>query len=328
MGRKHEWLWFAPNSRRPARAKHTKGPMTTKFEQCQHWVETHRDVLFDCLRIYLGVGLFIKGIYFLMHPELFAQFTNVAANSWLVPLAWAVPYVHMLGGALLALGVFAWLGALIQLPVLIGAVFFVNLPHMIDTEGREAVEFSALVLFLVFLIFLRSFLPGANPLSILQLRKGQSALAAGEARVSGGHDDLFVDLIRIYLGIGLLIKGVYFMEHREHLVKLLEESGGWVIVPVIAMHYVVPAHFAGGLLLALGLITRLAAVVQLPILLGASFYIYLPKLISIEGRQNFEFTTLVLFLMALVTIHGSGCWSVDHLLSKRPASELDPTPAT
>ncbi|MBI2950131.1 MAG: DoxX family membrane protein, partial [Verrucomicrobia bacterium] len=221
--------------------------MTSKFEQCQQWVETHRNVLFDCVRVYLGVGLFIKGIYFFMHPELFAQFTNAAANSWLVTMARAVPYVHMVGGLLLALGVLTWLAALVQLPVLIGAVFFVNLPHMIDTEGREAVEFSALVLFLVFLIFLRSFLPGANPLSILQLRKGPAALGAG-AKSPGGYDDVFVDLIRIYLGIGLLIKGVYFMEHREHLVKLLEESGSWVIVPVIAMHYVVPAHFAGGLL--------------------------------------------------------------------------------
>jgi len=148
--------------------------MNTKFEQCQQWVETHRDVLLDCVRVYLGVGLFIKGLYFLMHPELFAQFTNAAANSWLVPMARAVPYVHMLGGLLLALGVLTWLGALIQLPVLIGAVFFVNMPHMIDTEGREAVEFSALVLFLVCLIFLRSFLPGANPLSILNCAKARA----------------------------------------------------------------------------------------------------------------------------------------------------------
>lgn len=298
--------------------------MTTKIEQCQQWVENHRDVLFDCIRIYLGFGIFFKGLYFLMNPELFRQFTGAGAQGWVGTMAPAVPYIHIFGGLLLGLGVLTRVAAFVQLPVLLGAVFYVNLPHMIDTESREAVEFSSLVLFLMVLICLR----GAGPLSVLNLRKGEAALSAGGAKHPGTHDDVLLDSIRIYLGIGLLIKGVYFMEHREHLVKLLEESGSWVILPVLAMHYVIPAHFAGGLLLAMGLITRLSAAAQLPILLGATFYIHLPKLLSLEGRQNFEFTTLVLFLMALVTIHGGGRWSVDHLLSKKETSDLEPKHAT
>lgn len=300
-------------------------PMTTKIEQCQKWIETHRDILFDCLRIYLGVGLFVKGIYFFSHPELLAQFTNTASGGGMASLAAAVPYVHVIGGLLVALGIFVRWAALAQLPVLFGAVFYVNLPRVIDTVSREAVEFSVLVAFLMLLVCLR----GTGPLSILRLRKGDAKDRAVRSHSSHDtFDDIYIDVIRMFLGAALLFKGIYFMEHREQLVKLLEESGTWVIVPVTMMHYMIPAHFAGGLLLAVGLVTRWAALAQVPVLLGAVFYIYLPRLVSIEGRQNFEFTALVLFLTILLSLHGGGRWSIDHLLSSEESHDFEAKPAT
>jgi len=147
-------------------------------------------------------------------------------------------------------------------------------------------------------------------------------------RRAEAHLDVFPDLVRIYLGVGLVVKGIFFMVHRDYLMKLLEDSGDLAITPVTIAHYVIPVHMLGGLLLALGLLTRVAALAQLPILIGAMFWVYLPRAMAVEPRQNLEFSALVLFLMVLIMIFGAGRLSVDHYLSRREPGELHPQPAT
>jgi|SwirhirootsSR3_FD_contig_31_7835895_length_654_multi_2_in_0_out_0_2 uncharacterized membrane protein YphA (DoxX/SURF4 family) len=133
--------------------------------------------------------------------------------------------------------------------------------------------------------------------------------------------DLMIDLIRIYLGVALFFKGVYFMENREYLLKMMEDAGGWWFAPAAIAHYIVPAHLVGGLMLALGLLTRVAALAQIPILLGAVFYVHMPRLSGLiqetVGRQNLELSALVLFLTVLVLLHGAGRFSLDYLIGKR-----------
>ena len=146
-------------------------------------------------------------------------------------------------------------------------------------------------------------------------------------RWAENHTDLFIDLVRVYLGVGLFVKGIYFMAQRDYLQKLLEDSGNLVIAPVTIVHYVIPVHILGGLLLALGLLTRVAAVAQLPILIGATFWIHLPRLVAVEPRQDLELSALVLFLMVLIVIFGAGRWSLDHYLSRKEPAELRPQPA-
>jgi len=141
------------------------------------------------------------------------------------------------------------------------------------------------------------------------------------------HTDVFLDLVRIYLGAGLFVKGIFFMINRDYLLKLLQDSGNFVIAPVTIAHYVIPVHIFGGILLALGLLTRVAALLQIPVLLGAMLYVYLPRMMAVEPRQNFEFASLVLFLMVLIMIFGAGRWSVDHWLARRQPRELEPQPA-
>jgi uncharacterized membrane protein YphA (DoxX/SURF4 family) len=124
----------------------------------------------------------------------------------------------------------------------------------------------------------------------------------------------------------LFFKGIYFMVHRDHLLQILDKAGTWMIAPVAIAHYVVPVHLVGGVLLAVGLLTRVAALAQIPILIGAVFYIHLPELTQVEPRQNFELSALVLFLTCLVCLHGSGRFSVDHLISKGQHHDTRPLP--
>lgn len=139
--------------------------------------------------------------------------------------------------------------------------------------------------------------------------------------------DVMIDLIRVYLGVALFFKGVYFMEHREYLLKMMEDAGGMWFAPAALAHYIVPAHLVGGLMLALGLLTRVAALAQIPVLLGAVFYVHMPRLSGLSqetvGRQNLELSALVLFLTVLVLLHGAGRFSLDHVIGKR-SQQADP----
>lgn len=148
------------------------------------------------------------------------------------------------------------------------------------------------------------------------------------------HPDLIVDMVRCFIGVALFFKGIYFMQHRDYLLQIMNEAHGLWFAPAAMAHYIVPAHLVGGLLLALGLLTRVAAFAQIPILLGAIFYVHLPTLAAfnvemsanIGARQNAELSIMTLFLTVLVFLHGSGRFSLDHAIDKgRP--ERTPAPS-
>jgi putative oxidoreductase len=138
------------------------------------------------------------------------------------------------------------------------------------------------------------------------------------------HADVLIDLIRMYLGVGLLVKGIYFLSHRSELEQLLAGAESLAFASAAVAHYVIPIHLGAGLLLAFGLLTRIAALLQIPILLGAVVFVHLPQMSVVTQRQSLEFSLLVLFLLALVFVHGSGRWSLDYLLSKRQSRQLQP----
>jgi len=68
-------------------------------------------------------------------------------------------------------------------------------------------------------------------------------------------------------------------------------------------------------------LTRLAALAQIPILIGAIFYIWLPEVLVFEQRQNLEFSALVLFLLTLIFVYGAGRFSVDYLITRRESRQ-------
>ena len=127
--------------------------------------------------------------------------------------------------------------------------------------------------------------------------------------------DLCFDLMRIYLGIGLLVKGIYFLWQPDYVASLVMVSGNYSAWNTLVVHYVAMAHIAGGLLMAIGMISRVGAAIQIPILFGAVFLIHLKEGLFAKD-QSLEFSALVLFLLVLVTVYGSGKLSIDHYLEK------------
>ena len=80
------------------------------------------------------------------------------------------------------------------------------------------------------------------------------------------------------------------------------------------LHYIALAHLVGGLMLTVGLLTRIAAWAQIPILAGALLVHRHEGLMS--SRQSLEFSALVFFLLVIFALAGTGPLSVDNGMPK------------
>ena len=128
------------------------------------------------------------------------------------------------------------------------------------------------------------------------------------------HRDNWLDCVRIYLGLGLFARGLLLITNTStgYVVELIQRSGqGWLTQGAI-LHYVMLAHFVGGLLLTIGFMTRLAALAQVPILVGAVFVIHGQDGLFALG-QSLEFSALVLVLLCVFTVAGAGKLSLDYV---------------
>lgn len=126
------------------------------------------------------------------------------------------------------------------------------------------------------------------------------------------HREITLDLIRIYLGVGLFVRGVLFISAANGIEALVDLSEFSFASAAIA-HYVTFVHLLGGLMLAVGLLTRLVAFLQLPILIGAVFFVHWQEGI-LSATQSLEFSALVLFLLCGILVFGSGKWSADYYI--------------
>lgn len=126
---------------------------------------------------------------------------------------------------------------------------------------------------------------------------------------ANGHSQYYYfDFARWILGAFLFYKGVEFMIHRDYLAQIIS-TNQWEFWGGIAVHYVAFAHLCGGLFIVLGLLTRVAAGLQLPILLGAVYF-------NLATTNGTELWLAIIALMGslLFLIIGSGKHSVDYSL--------------
>jgi uncharacterized membrane protein YphA (DoxX/SURF4 family) len=142
-------------------------------------------------------------------------------------------------------------------------------------------------------------------------------MAAHSNKVWWKDPSVGLDVIRIYLGVGLMVRGALFISRPEVLIDFMNRGDSW-FVPLALSQYVVAAHLCGGILLALGLGTRLAAAVQIPPLLGAVLLVHMGEGLLTAG-QSLEFAALVLAMLGVFSIFGSGRVSLEAWLAKRNA---------
>ena len=129
------------------------------------------------------------------------------------------------------------------------------------------------------------------------------------------HRPYYMDLLRVYLGVGLLVKGCYFVANTQFLVDTLGTTGTPMAGPALA-HLIGAIHIVGGAFMAIGFLTRFAIAAQIPILTGAVFLVHLREGLF-AASQGLEFTAFVLFTLLLLFAYGPGHLSADHVIFRR-----------
>lgn len=118
--------------------------------------------------------------------------------------------------------------------------------------------------------------------------------------------------LRVMLGGVIVAKGIVFIQDTEALHQLMINSG-FVWTSLWLAHYVAFVHLVGGLLILLGLKTRVAIVFQLPVLLAAVFLVNAPRGFF-TGNTELFFSIFVLLLLLVFLVYGSGRYSLDHYM--------------
>ena len=130
------------------------------------------------------------------------------------------------------------------------------------------------------------------------------------------HHPKALDIIRMLLGLNLVVKGIQFFNNAPYLRYLIIEnhiirlSPGLITALIIYVTYV---HLVGGIMIILGLFTRVAALLQIPVVFAAVFFINILKA-YMNAELWLGITMLV--LLVLFAVIGSGPWSLDRALSK------------
>jgi putative oxidoreductase len=125
-------------------------------QRVEHWGDAHHPQWLDFVRIGLGIFLCFKGVDFLNNMSAmlnlitskmsFGSFTSMLMSNY-------IAFAHILGGILLILGVLTRFACVIQLPILLGAIFFIGLsPDMYRPLSEVLLSIGVFLLLVVFLV--------------------------------------------------------------------------------------------------------------------------------------------------------------------------------
>ncbi|HEX5652730.1 MAG TPA: DoxX family protein [Chitinophagaceae bacterium] len=133
---------------------------------------------------------------------------------------------------------------------------------------------------------------------------------------SATHHPRWFVLLRVALGICLIVKGISFMSNTIALESLLAETnvgldGDW---PPLAITWL---HLICGLMIIIGLFTRWAALLMIPILFGAVIYVNAARGLF-AAESEFGFSLVVLLMLIVFFVEGGGPLSLDDYFKRNP----------
>jgi putative oxidoreductase len=135
-------------------------------------------------------------------------------------------------------------------------------------------------------------------------------------RWGNSHRPGFLDIFRIALGMFITYKGLYFISHMNELEMSASGVNLWFAGAALA-HYVIFAHILGGPLIMVGLFTRIACLLQLPVLIGAVLLVNYPKgFLSLGNHMELWMSIIVLIGLVVFVLFGAGKYSIDEIRRK------------
>lgn len=133
------------------------------------------------------------------------------------------------------------------------------------------------------------------------------------------HRTKWLDIVRIALGLLIFFKGIALISNNSAAQDLILEHnvyGFSGLMASLAIHIVAFVHLIGGILITIGLVTRFASVIQIPILLCAIFFVNISKGFTMLNSELW-LSVIVLLLLVLFWVVGSGPFSVDQSMKRR-----------
>ena len=135
------------------------------------------------------------------------------------------------------------------------------------------------------------------------------------------HRPGFLDIFRIALGVFITYKGLDFITNMDKLEGMTTSGVNIAYAGAALAHYIVFAHILGGPLIAVGLFTRIVSALQLPILIGAVFFVnHQEGFLALGNHMELEVSIIVLIGLVTFIIFGAGKYSVDEKRRKDEAA--------
>ncbi|MEO5674359.1 MAG: DoxX family protein [Chitinophagales bacterium] len=132
-------------------------------QKIEAWGDKHHPKWLDILRIILGLIILSRGFYFVSNTE---GLKEMIANSRFGQVSFLlqhyVVFAHVIGGALIAAGLLTRIAVAVQIPVLLGAVLFVNSKSGFFSANSTDLWLSLVTLFLLIFFLIE----GSGPWSI------------------------------------------------------------------------------------------------------------------------------------------------------------------
>lgn len=125
-------------------------------------------------------------------------------------------------------------------------------------------------------------------------------------RWANRHTNIFTDSVRVLFGAYLILKGLAYLKETDYLYQLLFIVSGKGTYYLL-VHYIALAHLAGGCMIVPGLLTRFAALVNAPILVGAVTV----NFIGVMNDYRLLESVAAFFLCCFFIFYGSGRHSLD-----------------
>ena len=135
----------------------------------------------------------------------------------------------------------------------------------------------------------------------------------------------WLTLLRIILGIIILYKGFIFFKNSVLVESLLKNNSFQMIdknSETIAF-IITYINLLGGFFILIGLFTRWMCIIQIPILLGAIFFVQDMASVSFTNTELL-LSIAVLVLLILFAIKGSGALSADEYFRNYTKAALEP----
>lgn len=146
------------------------------LSKIQNWTNSHNPKWLALFRVALGATLLLRGVAFLNDPEKFRTLLiDNDLGKYQDLLMMSIPWIHIGGGFLIIIGLFTRFAAIIQIPVILGAIIFVTSKRGLY-KAETDFSLSIIILLLTFVFVVE----GSGPLSLANYFKEEQEYEKAE----------------------------------------------------------------------------------------------------------------------------------------------------